>query len=94
MLGTAIGRLVDTRTVGKLSKYGNNDILRILEQEEKTASRGLGGIKIDISGKLTTAGNRPRYTVRSYNLGSISGENLTYSQFTTKNKLGAYTVKV
>lgn len=63
----------------------------------------LKGIKIRISGKLTSMGNRPRYTVREYIYGNMStssshlqgkGNSLQVSQHTSKNVHGTFTVKV
>lgn len=55
------------------------------------------GVKIKLSGRLTTQRAAPRKTVQSSRLGSSAiGPNATvdFSQHTAKNKLGAFTVKV
>lgn len=61
------------------------------------------GIKVQVSGRLVTETVIPRITVKSCLIGSFqaySGANNTtlasidYSKFTTKNELGAFTVKV
>ena len=89
-LGKVVGKIVDAKSV----QSSGSKVVTHLQKEEKIASHGIGGLRIQISGKLTTANNRPRYTVRSYYIGSISGENVSFSQYTTKNKLGSFTVKV
>jgi hypothetical protein len=55
------------------------------------------GIKIRLSGRLTTERSRPRYTVQTREIGSFSKKNNTLmdiSQCTGKNKKGAFNVKV
>lgn len=54
------------------------------------------GIKITISGRLTTQKSVPRQTEQSAQIGTFSkGKNIIeYSAFTSKNKKGAFTVKV
>ena len=60
----------------------------------------ISGIKVQVSGRLVTERVIPRITVKSYVIGSFqrSSNNATqiidYSKFTTKNELGAFTVKV
>lgn len=57
------------------------------------------GIKVELAGRLTTQRNIPRKTVNNAYTGSFTasdnlGSTLDFNQYTTKNKLGAYTVKV
>lgn len=55
------------------------------------------GVKIKLSGRLTTQRSIPRQTIESVRIGSSAhGINgiTDYSQHTSKNKLGAYTMKV
>jgi len=55
------------------------------------------GIKIKLSGRLTTQRSSPRQTVQAGRLGSSAKgaySTLDYSQHTSKNKLGAFTMKV
>lgn len=67
----------------------------------------ISGIKVQVSGRLVTETVIPRITVKSYLIGSFQrnsnntanklGDFVTsidYSKFTTKNELGAFTVKV
>lgn len=60
----------------------------------------ISGIKVQVSGRLVTETVIPRITVKSYLIGSFqrNANNTTqiidYSKFTTKNELGAFTVKV
>lgn len=55
------------------------------------------GVKMKLSGRLTTQRASPRQTVQSGRLGSSAkGINsyIDHSQSTAKNKLGAFTMKV
>lgn len=55
------------------------------------------GVKIKLSGRLTTERSIPRQTVQAGRIGSSakgSYGTVDYSQHTSKNKLGAFTVKV
>jgi ribosomal protein S3 len=55
------------------------------------------GIKVRVSGRLVTERSRPQQTVQSAEIGSFSKDNLSLvdsALFTTKNKKGAFTVKV
>ena len=55
------------------------------------------GVKIKLSGRLTTQRSSPRQTVQAGRLGSpAKGQHglVDYSQHTAKNKLGAFTMKV
>jgi hypothetical protein len=57
----------------------------------------LSGIKIKLSGRLTTERMRPRATVQTAEKGSfIKGKNslVHSSKYTSKNKMGSFTVKV
>lgn len=55
------------------------------------------GVKIKLSGRLTTQRSSPRQTVQAGRIGSSAKGHLgtvDYSQHTAKNKLGAFTMKV
>jgi hypothetical protein len=55
------------------------------------------GVKIKLSGRLTTQRSSPRQTVQAGRLGSSAKGQyglVDYSQHTAKNKLGAFTMKV
>lgn len=55
------------------------------------------GIKVRVSGRLMTERSRPRQSVQTMQIGRFSKGNLSLvdsGQFCTKNKKGAYTVKV
>jgi hypothetical protein len=55
------------------------------------------GMKVRVSGRLMTERSRPRQTVQTAQIGSFSKGNLSlvdFASFTTKNKKGAFTVKV
>lgn len=53
----------------------------------------LTGIKVGLGGRLTTQRTGPRQTTQNARLGS-SRQRTDFSSFTSKNKLGAFTVKV
>lgn len=74
-----------------LNVDGNNDIL--------FSPPLITGIKIELSGRLTTQRSVPRKTVSNCYTGSFTvneslNRSLAFSQYTSKNKLGAYTIKV
>lgn len=55
------------------------------------------GVKVKLSGRLTTQRSSPRQTVQAGRLGSSAKgaySTVDYSQHTAKNKLGAFTMKV
>jgi len=55
------------------------------------------GLKVRVSGRLITERSRPRQTIQTAQIGSFSKSNLSLVDsacFTTKNKKGAFTVKV
>lgn len=54
------------------------------------------GVKVQLSGLLTTQRNAPRKTVSTVSVGTFHGDNTTvdYASSTSKSNLGAYTVKV
>lgn len=55
----------------------------------------IAGIKIELSGRLTTEAAVPRKTKKAFLLGSFSGASMVdYAKYTTKNDLGAFTIKV
>jgi hypothetical protein len=59
----------------------------------------LTGVKVELAGRLTTQRSIPRKTVSNAYKGSFTVDNklnssLNISQYTSKNKLGAYTMKV
>jgi len=70
-------------------------------QDNKSDAKGLlpayiTGMKIRVSGRLVTQRSVPRQSVQTAQIGSFSGNNniIDYSSYTSKNKKGAYTVKV
>jgi hypothetical protein len=54
------------------------------------------GMKIRVSGRLLTQRSVPRQTVQTAQIGSFSGQDnvIDFGSYTTKNKKGAFTVKV
>jgi ribosomal protein S3 len=89
-------------------KYSFNRILDMLKGRLPTVvSEGsvtdtsvashITGVKIQLSGRLTTQRSSPRQTVQAGRLGSSAKGPyglVDYSQHTSKNKLGAFTMKV
>lgn len=53
----------------------------------------LKGLKLELAGRLTTQRSIPRKTVSNKHIGNI-GTNGHFNQYASKNKLGAYTIKV
>ena len=53
-------------------------------------------MKIRVSGRLLTQRSVPRQTVQTAQIGSFSGQDnvIDFGSYTTKNKKGAFTVKV
>lgn len=87
-------RLVES-IMGPIVEYQKTSKTNILVSNQwKPSSSFLGGIKVQISGKLTTGSNRPRYTVKTYTRGSIAGTSISYGQHTAVNAIGSFTIKV
>lgn len=69
----------------------------VTENSTKELVTHLTGIKIQISGRLTTQAMSPRQTVQRCHIGSFAKNNkslISLSTFTSKNKTGAFSVKV
>jgi ribosomal protein S3 len=67
------------------------------ENSDTPTSAHITGVKIKLSGRLTTQRSGPRQTVQAGRLGSSAkGQfgTVDYSKHTAKNKLGAFTMKV
>lgn len=54
----------------------------------------ISGIKIEVSGRLLTEAVVPRITKKVRQFGTAAGGIVDYAKFTTKNYLGAFTIKV
>jgi len=56
----------------------------------------LTGVELELAGRLTTQRSIPRKTVDNTHTGSFSvpSSSLDFSQYASKNKLGAFTMKV
>lgn len=52
------------------------------------------GIKVQLSGRISTEPVVPRMTTKSTQLGSFSTHLMDYSNYTTKNELGTFSIKV
>lgn len=71
--------------------------LPTVQSEGSMGESHITGIKIKLSGRLTTQRASPRQTVQAGRLGSSAKgaySTLDYGQHTAKNKLGAFTMKV
>jgi hypothetical protein len=82
------------RIFGSISPVKNTESLNALASELPSH---IVGIKVRVSGRLVTERSRPRQTVQTAQVGSFAKHNLAlqdYALFTTKNKKGAFTVKV
>jgi hypothetical protein len=70
--------------------YSNNSKI-------KTLPSLLSGFKVKLAGRLLGEGMRPRFSVRQYQVGTLSKAKIGYkntSRFTFKNKRGAYSLTV
>lgn len=80
---------ISTSHVPVSSEPGDNNALNPISH--------ITGIKIKLSGRLTTQRSGPRQTVQAGRIGSSAKgiySTTDYSQCTSKNKLGAFTIKV
>lgn len=94
-----VGKYDFRRLKGKLYKKAN-----ITKYPNSVKASGLSlpsnivGIKVQVSGRLMTERSRPRQTVSTAQVGSISNDNkqvlVDYGKYTGKNAKGAYTIKV
>lgn len=71
-----------------------NSILTYPSRNASKLPSNISGIKIQVSGRLLTERVIPRITKKSYQFGTASGGVVDYAKFTTKNYLGAFTIKV
>jgi len=80
--------------------FGKASIVKDTESANVLASElpaQIVGIKIRVSGRLVTERSKPRQTVQTAQIGSFVKDNKSLvdaSCFTTKNKKGAFTIKV
>lgn len=82
------------RVLGSISPVKNTDTVKA---ESSDLPSHIVGIKVRVSGRLMMERSRPRQTVQTMQIGSFSKNNLALvdtASFTTKNKKGAFTVKV
>lgn len=81
------------------TKYSFNRIVDFLSSElsnqtkSSTDNTNIVGVKVDLGGRLTTQRSGPRQTTQTRRLGS-SRLKTDSGSYTSKNKLGAFTVKV
>lgn len=78
----------------KLSTVKKNSVL-----PTDALSGHITGLKLELAGRLTTQRSIPRKTVSNKHTGSFyvnknRGSSVDFSQYASKNKIGAYTIKV
>lgn len=71
-----------------------NSILTYPSRNASKLPSYISGIKIEVSGRLLTQAVIPRVTKKSYQFGTAARGVVDYAKFTTKNYLGAFTIKV
>jgi len=87
--------------LGAKKKKGNEKFLSALNNTA-VLSYHVRGVKLELAGRLTTQRSIPRKTVDNAHTGSFTvsqpgnglHSQLDFSQYTSKNKLGAFTLKV
>jgi ribosomal protein S3 len=82
------------RIFGSIAPVKNTQSVNVLASDLPSH---IVGIKVRVSGRLMTERSRPRQTVQTAQIGSFAKGNLSLvdsASFTTKNKKGAFTVKV
>lgn len=85
------------RIFGSMSPVKESAISTLSNELSSAPLGAVVGIKVRVSGRLMTERSRPRQTVQTAQIGSFSKDNLSLvdsASFTTKNKKGAFTVKV
>lgn len=78
----------------KLTTVKKNSVL-----PSDALSGHITGLKLELAGRLTTQRSIPRKTVSNKHTGSLyvnknTGFSVDFSQYASKNKIGAYTIKV
>ena len=78
----------------KLTTVKKNSVL-----PSDALSGHITGLKLELAGRLTTQRSIPRKTVSNKHTGSFyvnknRGSSVDFSQYASKNKIGAYTIKV
>lgn len=80
------------RTISPVANIGQSK-----DKLPNLLTRGITGIKIQLSGRLVTERSKPRQTVQTANVGTFSKSNksmIDRSSYTTKNKKNSFTIKV
>lgn len=76
----------------------SNTDLQLISDSSRVIPAYITGIKVKVSGRLMTERSVPRQTVKNAQLGTFSRssgvEQIDSASFTSKNKKGAFTVKV
>jgi hypothetical protein len=72
--------------------------LQLISDNSQVIPAYITGIKVRVSGRLVTERSVPRQTVKTVQLGTFSGSSgvqvIDSASFTSKNKKGAFTIKV
>jgi len=89
----------DTENNGIFSAEWGFTNPQLAKEKQLPLPTWISGVKAELAGRLTTQRNRPRKTVTNAHKGSFTVSNelsssLNLSQYASKNKLGAYTMKV
>ena len=71
-----------------------NSILTSPSRNASALPGSLSGIRIQVSGRMTTERIVPRITQKSYGVGTTHNAKTNYTKYTHKNFFGAYTIKV
>lgn len=71
-----------------------NSILTFPSRNVSALPGSLSGIRIQVSGRITTERMVPRMTQKSYGVGTTHNAKTNYAKYTHKNFFGAYTMKV
>lgn len=71
-----------------------NSILTSTSRNASALPGSLSGIRIQVSGRMTTERIVPRITQKSYGVGTTHNAKTNYTKYTHKNFFGAYTIKV
>lgn len=81
--------------VSPVMEFSSN--VNVSETENGGLVSKISGLKMELSGRLTTQRSIPRKTVSNAHIGKFKGDSTMTkdtSQYPSKNKLGAFTIKV
>ena len=82
----------------KLNLLSFRDFYQFIHQEQGAQNTvPISGLKMELAGRLTTQRSIPRKTVSNAHIGKFKGADQIFkntAQYASKNKLGAFTIKV